>query len=226
MNTPKLHCVDLHVAFDGNKVLTGFSHIFNPGITALVGNNGSGKSTLINVISGFLKPNSGKVKWNGKDIVGLDPASIVEKGITRSFQDGRMVNDILAWEHVALGFKLAQGRSLLSSLAHIWERKIIRQRRVAATDILGSLEIAHLAEIPVSKLSVGQRRLVALATCIATDSTCYLFDEPTAGLDAKHTSVVTESIMSLSEKGKTVVLVEHNHAFVDNLSAELLSFDV
>ncbi|WP_089724320.1 ATP-binding cassette domain-containing protein [Candidatus Thiosymbion oneisti] len=220
-----LECADIHVAFGGNQVLEGFSHSFNTGVTALVGSNGSGKSTLLNVLSGFLRPNRGYVLWNGTEITTMNPVARVRVGITRTFQDGRMVTELLAWEHVALGLRWGQARSLLTSLALSRVHRIVKRRKEAATDILQSLEVNKLANKPISTLSIGQRRLVALATAVAADSPCYLFDEPTAGLDMTHGNLAARCIRTLADSGKVIVLVEHNHLFVDLVADSVVGFD-
>ncbi len=219
-----LECKDIRLAFGGNQILKGLSHCFEPGLTALVGNNGTGKSTLLNIISGFIKPDSGQVLWQGKDLTQSDPVAIVDSGITRSFQDGRMVTALTAWEHVALGFREKGSFYILSYLTKIYRNSLIKERKQRSIDLMKSLDILHLAEKPVSTLSIGQRRLIALATCFAADSACYLLDEPTAGLDNKFIGMAEDYMKMLASKDKIVLLVEHNKRFVDALSAARVHF--
>jgi len=216
-----LRCDELRKTFSGHRVLRGFSWQFEPGTSAIVGLNGSGKSTLLNILSGFALADSGTASWKGATITGLHPTLIARKGVARSFQDDRAAGELTVEEHVGLGVASNVGMSIFGALAAatMWRRESRERARARIDSALELLELSALAEHPVRTLSIGQRRLVALATCIATGASCFLLDEPFAGVDPSHSRLLAATLRTLASQDKTIILVEHNLARVAELAA-------
>lgn len=217
-----LQCINLTKSFEGHSVLHEFCHDFAPGITAIVGKNGCGKSTLLNLMSGFLQLDNGTIKWEDKVINSLDPLSIVRIGISRTFQDGRVVGDLRVWEHVSLGLKARRGQNLISSLNLSWKGAPENAVHNNVEQLLNSFKLNSLSDRFVSSLSIGQKRLVSIATCAATDASCFLLDEPIAGVDAHHIELLLAWIKHIEYLGKVVIVVEHNLPFVDRLTSKVI----
>jgi ABC-type branched-subunit amino acid transport system ATPase component len=216
-----LRCGELHKAFGGHRVLQGFSWDFQSGLTAVVGLNGSGKSTLLNLISGFSVPDSGTASWNGTTITGLHPTKIARRGVVRSFQDDRAAGELTVGQHVGLGIMCDAGRTLASALAGVLipRPEATAEAMKVVRGVLDRLGISELSAHRVRSLSIGQRRLVGLATCIATGASCFLLDEPFAGVDPNHSHLIMKALRALANQAKTVLFVEHDLGRVAELQA-------
>ncbi len=188
-------------------------------ITALIGPNGAGKTTLFNMVTGYLRPDSGQVVLNGEDITGMAPHRIVERGVTRSFQDVRVFQQITAVENVAMAIPGQLGERL-DALA-LRPFAVLRDRRRVETKARGYLRFVGLesrAGYKVSSLSFAEQKMVAIARLLATESAVLLLDEPTSGLDPSAVDRVIQLILRVKELGKTICIVEHSLHVVEQLA--------
>lgn len=198
--------------FDGVKALTDFSCTVQSGeILGLIGPNGAGKTTFFNVLSGFLAPNGGKVVLEGKDITGAPPYKITRLGISRTFQNMRLIRQISVLDNVLLCFQDQPGEKLRNVFFN-W--RFCRQResenREEAMTLLEEAGLAHKADDQAEALSYGQQKLLSLVCCLATHSELLLLDEPVAGIAPEMIERILETIRGLPAKGKSVILIEHN----------------
>ena len=180
-------------------------------ITSIIGPNGAGKSTMFNLITGYLPPTSGEVRFKGHRITGLATNKIAELGVARAFQIARPFRDLSVFENVRIGalFGKAGPRDV--------EATTRRGMELAA--------IAHLAEQPASSLTVGQLRHLEVARAIATRADLFLADEPCAGLNPTETAAMIDVLRQIRRNGITVVLVEHDMPSVMEVSDRLLVLD-
>jgi ABC-type branched-subunit amino acid transport system ATPase component len=178
--------------------------IVGDGITSIIGPNGAGKTTLINVITGRLKPDRGKILFMGRDITGLQPHKIVRIGISRTFQVINLFSGMTVYQNVLIASLNRRGDS-----------------RSPVEDILRSFRLENYKDLEVYKLPHGLQRLVEIAVAIATKPKLLLLDEPTAGLNPNEKDLVVELIKDL-EKQIPIVMVEHDMDIVFNISRRVI----
>jgi ABC-type branched-subunit amino acid transport system ATPase component len=196
-------------------------------IVALIGPNGAGKTTLFNIITGFLRADSGRVEAGGKDITHWHPYRLVEVGVARTFQDLRLIGAVSALANVQLAFPRQLGESLVKGLS-LSPRAVASQERGnrdAALAILQEIGLGDKASDLAAHLSYGQQKLLSLACVLATSAEILLLDEPVAGVHPDLIEVILEKIRSLSRAGKTVVLIEHNISAVEKVADRVVFMD-
>ncbi len=182
-------------------------------IHALVGPNGAGKTTLFNLLTGFLQPSSGTIRYDGRDITGLAPEQIVPLGIARSFQITSLFDQMTLREHLELALAGPSG------LGHRFWRsgKAFAQFRDRALQVLDQVGLADKAEIVAGSLAYGQKRALELAIAIALDPRLLLLDEPTSGMGIEDVDRTIALVKEIAQ-GRTVVFVDHNMHVVGSLA--------
>jgi branched-chain amino acid transport system ATP-binding protein len=216
MNVAALRASDISIFFGGVQALDKASVEVMPGrVTGLIGRNGSGKSTLFNCITGFLKPATGRVLLDGRDVAGEAPHRIVRAGIARTFQTPRIDFKTTVRQAVLCGLFPTVRQSLVSALfgfpgASAEERELRRR----AEAVIRELDMQPLADIEIGKLSMGRVRMVEVARAIAASATYLLLDEPAAGLSRAEQEVLAREIRKLAARGIGVLLVEHNFGLI------------
>lgn len=209
----------LQVRYGGHIAVHESNLAAPPGqITGLIGPNGAGKTTTFNACSGFVRPTSGRVYLDGRDITRLGPAARARRGLGRTYQRMELFDSLTVADNVGLGLEsYLAGRSPLRQIfATLGERRRIRE---VADDAMQRCGITHLAGRRPSELSTGQRRLVELARAIAGPFRTLLLDEPSSGLDVSETHQFGEVLRELVADGTTgILLVEHDMALVMSIT--------
>jgi branched-chain amino acid transport system ATP-binding protein len=188
-------------------------------LTGLIGPNGAGKSTTFNLITGVHEPTSGTVTFQGEDITGLPPHRIAQRGLVRTFQISRELDEMTVLENMMLAPRGQIGESLWRSVTPGIRRQVHEQEgdvRDRAWEILEFFEIDHLAEEFAGNLSGGQRKLLEMARALMTDPEMVLLDEPLAGVNPSLEKKLLEHIHELREDGYTFLLVEHDMDVIMN----------
>lgn len=184
-------------------------------ITGLIGPNGAGKSTLFNAITGNLKPTSGTVMLDGRDITGLSPERLFVGGMGRTFQIPRPFARMTVLENVMLAPVAQIGETLFGPFL---SRKAVQAQERAiharAMEILEFMTLTPLADHPAGKISGGQMKLLELARVLMGDPKVILLDEPAAGVNPTLTGTLIEKIEALNAGGKTFVIIEHDMDFI------------
>ncbi len=207
-----LHVKDLKKSFAGVEALKGLSFVLEKGeILGLIGPNGAGKTTVINIISGFLPAEAGKVTFEGRPILGLPPHQIARLGIARTFQHVQVFGELTVFENVLLGTTRRRRFSLWQAFlgvpaAHAEEKGF----REETHDILRRLGLAHLANLPAGELPYGEQRRVVLARALASSPKLLLLDEPAAGLSPAEAKGLIALLREIRAQGVTVLLVDHD----------------
>ena len=214
MPPPILQARGLGKQFRGFRAVDGVDlDIAADSVHALVGPNGAGKSTLFNLLTGFLRPSSGRISLDGADVTGLPPERVARLGVARSFQITTLFPQVTAREHVELALQARTGLGW-----RFWrsERQLgrFRDRAMALLDDVG---LVDAAEVPAAALAYGRKRALELAVALALDPRVLLLDEPTAGMGAEDIDR-TIALIRRIRPGRTVVLVEHNMSVVKNLA--------
>jgi ABC-type branched-subunit amino acid transport system ATPase component len=172
---------------------------------ALIGPNGAGKTTLINLITGMLQPDAGRIALAGEDITALGPDARVKRGLARTFQINTLFPQLTALESVALAVLERDGH------AHNWWRGLPRfaAQLDEAHAILRSLNLADEANRVTRELAYGQQRMLEIALALATRPRVLLLDEPAAGVPKDESAELFAAVAGLSS-GLTVLFIEHD----------------
>ncbi|HEY4018945.1 MAG TPA: ABC transporter ATP-binding protein [Pseudonocardiaceae bacterium] len=186
-------------------------------ITALIGPNGSGKTTLFNVITGYLRADSGRVRFDGHDVTGAKPARLYRHGLCRTFQQARVFAELTVLENlvVASGF----------SVAELFRRRVNRSDRDRAGALAEEFRLSHVADLYASELSYGQRKLLEFAAVLMSRPKLVLLDEPTAGVNPVLVDTMARHITSRHADGVTFLIVEHDMSFVMRLCDPVVVLD-
>jgi ABC-type branched-subunit amino acid transport system ATPase component/ABC-type branched-subunit amino acid transport system permease subunit len=190
-------------------------------ILGLLGPNGAGKSTMFNLIAGSLRVSGGTVTFNGERIDGLRPPDIARRGLSRTFQNVRLLPEMTVLDNVALGAHLRASQGVLVSALHAERGREEMLMKEAARQIARVGLGAHINDLAGS-LSLGQQRILEIARALAADPLLLLLDEPAAGLRLKEKEALSNLLKSLRSEGLAILLVEHDMDFVMNLVDRLV----
>jgi branched-chain amino acid transport system ATP-binding protein len=188
-------------------------------ISGLIGPNGSGKTTMFNLISGFLKPNSGSIRLEGIPITGMRPSRIAALGLVRTFQLTSVYRDMTVLENVLMGHHMAQpgGRRKARPVLVGDETSPLRGAQV----ILEYMGLSSFAKTLAYLLPGGTQRMLSIATALAARPSILLLDEPLAGLHPTEKASVIARLADLRDRGLTMLLVEHDMKSVMAICDEL-----
>jgi branched-chain amino acid transport system ATP-binding protein len=209
-----LRVEDLRMEFGGITAVDGTSFVVEEGtLTGLIGPNGAGKSTTFNCITGVYTPTAGHVYFRGEEITGLAPHQIARRGLVRTFQIARELEEMTVFENMMLAPQGQRGESLLAAVVPGLRDAVITEERAQRAEVWETLEffeIDHLAHEYAGNLSGGQRKLLELARALMTDPDLLLLDEPLAGVNPTLEKKLLARIHALREEGYTFLLVEHD----------------
>lgn len=196
-------------------------------ILGIVGPNGAGKTTVLNLLTGVYQPSSGEILFKGERIDGLAPYTIAALGISRTFQNIRLIPALSVLENVMLGRALRIKESPLAAiLMHPKARKERRKWLAETEEIIEYLGLADVADVDANSLPYGKQRTVEVARAIATGAEIILLDEPGAGMSAREKQQLSALIKHMSTNmHKTIVLIEHDMKMVLNLVERVVVFD-
>ncbi|NPC56389.1 ABC transporter ATP-binding protein [Caenimonas soli] len=227
MSEQVLSARDVRMTFGGVVALDGASVDVRPGrVCGLIGRNGSGKSTLFNCLTGFLKPTSGHVLLDGRDITGHAPHEVMRAGIARTFQTPRIDFQTTGRDAVLCGLYPQVRHGFLASLLGLpGALKEERELNGRADAVVARMHMQSWATDQVSKLSMGRVRSVEVARAIAADARYLLLDEPAAGIGREEMKVLADEIRGLADRGIGVLLVEHNFSLIRMLCDEVTVLD-
>jgi branched-chain amino acid transport system ATP-binding protein len=197
---------NLKKSFGGLAVTQDVSISMAPGDrVALIGPNGAGKTTFVNLVTGHLQPDSGRVTLGGADVTALGPTKRVQQGLVRSFQVTRLFADMTPEEHVALAVLQRTGRSrrILGNF------HAIPDVMAEVGELLSTLGIDHIATRKVSEIAYGQQRLLEIALALALKPKVLLLDEPAAGVPQSDTPRIEAALAGLPSD-LAVLMIEHD----------------
>jgi branched-chain amino acid transport system ATP-binding protein len=213
-----LEVTSLSKSFDGFKAVKDASLSVKDGeIVAVIGPNGAGKTTLFNLITGVIKPDSGKVIFKGEDITGLKPFEVCRRGMSRSFQVVNVFPRLSVFENVQV--------SVLSRQKKTWNLFTPSSRlAIAETQkILENVGLTDVGEATSTALSHGERKVLEIAIALGGNPEFLILDEPTAGMSPEETSRCIDLIRQLKEKlGITILFCEHDMEIVFSISDRIM----
>ncbi|MGQ9477182.1 MAG: ABC transporter ATP-binding protein [Candidatus Bipolaricaulia bacterium] len=207
-------------SFGGLRAVNNCSFAVKRGtITGLIGPNGAGKTTVFNLITGFYRPDAGRIFFKGEDITGLLPHRVFHKGICRTFQIPREFGEMTVLENLMLVPPNQLGEQLWGPL--FLARRVRRQEgeiQEKALKVLEFVDLYHLKDEYAKNLSGGQKKLLELARTMMADPELVLLDEPGAGVNPTLLRRLVEAIERLCrERGVTFFLIEHDMDLVMHL---------
>ncbi len=216
-STPILEVHDLVKDFGGVRALDHCSLQIEPGhITGIIGPNGAGKTTLFNVVSGAMRPTTGRITFKDHRIDGRGMHETFSLGLVRTFQIPREMQRMTVMENLMLVPARQMGEKLWAS----WFRpaRVAREERfieAQAREVLEMLTLAHLADEYAGNLSGGQKKLLELGRTLMAEPKMVLLDEPGAGVNRTLLRNISRSILLAStERNITFVIIEHDMGFV------------
>lgn len=223
--TPLLQVAGLAKAFGANQVLHDVQFEVAQGeIVGLLGPNGSGKSTLLNIVSGFERPDHGDVRLDGRSIASLSTDHIVRQGMARTFQLPAMPQKMTVKE-VAMAAATGSHGILASVLRTGSARKAEHDCRTRAEHLLASLLLAHVAHLPASGISGGQKKLLGIVCALMAQPRLLMLDEPTAGVHPNLRGDIVGALRHLNAQGMTLVIVEHDMHFIREVCTRCIVLD-
>jgi branched-chain amino acid transport system ATP-binding protein len=189
-------------------------------VVGIIGANGAGKTTFVNIITGYIKPDRGRVTHLHRDITARAPREIVRLGIARSFQIPQIYASLSVLENALIALAAREKQSLRP-----WGRLHTRAREAEALAVLEPFGLREHARRPVSELPEGGLKFLDIALAAALQPTVLLLDEPTAGVSSSDKFAAMETLLTvLRERQVTVVFIEHDMDVVTRFAERLLAF--
>jgi ABC-type branched-subunit amino acid transport system ATPase component len=206
--------------FGGYSALTNVSCKLQTGdIHALIGPNGAGKTTLFNLVSGVLKPTSGRLYFAGSDYTGRRADQVLAMGIARNFQQVRLFPGLSILENVMVGYHARMGNLLLAiATLPLPAPAAERAARHRAQEVLTQVGLANRAATFPGALTLVDQRRLEIARALASGPRLLLLDEPAAGMNPTEVKALGALIHQIRESGVTILLVEHNTRLVMGIS--------
>jgi branched-chain amino acid transport system ATP-binding protein len=182
-------------------------------IHALIGPNGAGKTTVFNMLTRFLEPSAGAIRYNGADITREQPAQVARRGVVRSFQISATFPHLTVLENVRVALQRSLGTSF-----HFWKPvSTLGCLDARACELLDAVDLGRYAKTVTVELPYGRKRALEIATTLALDPQLMLLDEPTQGMGHEDVGRVVELIRKVAAN-RTILMVEHNLEVVADLS--------
>jgi len=201
---PILRTEGLTKRFGGLTAIDDVSYRMPPGeIRCLIGPNGAGKSTFFNMLAGQLRPSSGRIIYKGEDITELEPHDRARRGLSIKFQDVNVYPELSVRENLRIPVQRYEP-----------------DENIPATidRLLGQINLGGKATFDVDRLSHGEQQWLEIAIATAIGPDLLLLDEPTAGMTIEETEETGELIQSLAEQGMSIIVVEHDITFVEQIA--------
>jgi branched-chain amino acid transport system ATP-binding protein len=194
------------------------------GIVSIIGPNGAGKTSLLNMISGFYKPDTGRIALEGLDITQKKPSAIASLGVARTFQNIALFGGLTVLDNLMLGRHVRMKSGVFASAIYwgLAQKEDIAHREVVE-EIIEFLKLQDLRKQPTSALAYGLRKRVELGRALALDPKVLLLDEPMGGMNQDEKEDMVRYILDVNqERGVTVVLIEHDMGVVMDISDKVV----
>lgn len=217
---------NIQLAFGGLRALSGVSvHARTGRITSVIGPNGAGKTSLFNVISGFYKPQQGRVTLDGQDISGLKPSQRAYCGMSRTFQNIALFHGMSVLDNIKLGAHTKLKSGVLSAGFRLRRTRAEEAElsREIQREIIGLLELDHVQHKAVEDLAYGLQKRVELARALVMKPKILLLDEPVAGMNREEKREMSRFVVDVRDNwNTTVLLIEHDMSMVMGISDHIV----
>lgn len=217
----------LGIEFGGLRAVHDVSFAIEPGeIVSVIGPNGAGKTTLFNMISGIYLPGSGKVVLEGDDVTGLEPHLLARRGLSRTFQNLQIFQQMTVLENAIAGYHLQESGAVLADLLNLpSSRRRAKAAEIGARKLLDRVGLGRAAEQEAGNLSYGALKRLEIARALALAPRVLLLDEPAAGCNAVETEEIDRLIAEVAAEGVAILLVEHDMKMVMRISNHIVVLD-
>ena len=217
----------LGISFGGLKAVDDVNFKVAPGeIVSVIGPNGAGKTTLFNMISGVYQPGRGSVTLNGTEVTGIAPNRLAEMGLSRTFQNLQIFQEMTVLDNVLAGYHLSERGSVWADLLSMPAmRRRAAEARAGARKLLERVRLDKAAEQLAGNLSYGALKRLEIARALALNPKILLLDEPAAGCNAAETEEIDHLIAELAASGIAILLVEHDMKLVMRISNHIVVLD-
>ncbi|MCT4371391.1 ABC transporter ATP-binding protein [Yangia mangrovi] len=222
-----LNVQGLGISFGGLKAVNDVSFKVSPGeIVSVIGPNGAGKTTLFNMISGVYQPGRGSVSLNGTEVTGVAPNRLAEMGLSRTFQNLQIFQEMTVLDNVLAGYHLSERGSVWADLLALpGMKRRAAEARAGARKLLERVRLEKAAEQVAGNLSYGALKRLEIARALALSPKILLLDEPAAGCNAVETEEIDHLIAELAASGIAILLVEHDMKLVMRISNHIVVLD-
>jgi branched-chain amino acid transport system ATP-binding protein len=219
MTAAELVVTSISKRFAGVKALADVSLSVSPGqVHGLVGPNGAGKSTALGVISGFIKPDAGSIRYGGREVGRLSPDSLVSAGLVRTFQEPSPIPGLTVLENALAGQHIQGHAGTLQAVVRTpWLRREERDLRTRALELLDTVGLTGRAGANAVELSFGELRYLEVVRALGTKASMLLLDEPAAGMGKSEMDRLAAVIDASRKDGRGVLLVDHDMRFIFGL---------
>ena len=202
----------LNKSFGGIRAVEDCTFSVEEGsIVSVIGPNGAGKTTVFNLVTGLLSLDSGEIYFDGKKIHGLQPHQITHRGISRTFQITRDLQELTVLENMVV-------QSKIKGFWDMFGTSMLKEEEDRAMDLLAFVGIDRLANEKSKNLSYGQKKLLEFASVLMSDPRMIMLDEPAGGVNPTLLESIIDRILQLNKKGITFLIVEHNMELVMKIS--------
>jgi len=215
---------NLGIHFGGLQAVASVDYAVQPGkVNAVIGPNGAGKSTFFNLLSGFYKPTSGRITFEGRDVTRLPAHRMASLGVARTFQTTSLFRELPALDNVILGHRLRTRSGVWDAVLQTprlkAEERAAKERALWALDFVG---LNARDPRPAGMLTQEAQKRVSIALALATEPKLVLLDEPAAGINPEETEGLTRLIRKMVDHGLTVCLIEHKMNMIMNISDHIM----
>ena len=219
-----LEVKDLTIRFGGLVAVDNLSFTMEEGqVTSLIGPNGAGKTTVINLLTGFYTPNEGKVILDGEDITGNSTDSVVEKGLSRTFQNIRLFSNMSVEDNILIGMQhLIDYGTLLSMFPNPKKNSEEKRALEETTKILERVELSEYRYDRSTSLPYGKQRKLEIGRALVAKPKILLLDEPAAGMNPVEKKELSIFIKSLLNDVRGILLIEHDMKLVMDISDKIV----
>ncbi|AWP74864.1 ABC transporter ATP-binding protein [Bordetella bronchiseptica] len=217
----------LGITFGGLRAVHDVAFSVEPGeIVSVIGPNGAGKTTLFNMISGIYRPGAGRVVLDRDDVTGMAPFRLARRGMSRTFQNLQIFQNMTVLENAIAGFHLQEQGALLSDLFNLRASQArARRAEEGARALLQRVGLERAAEREAASLSYGSLKRLEIARALALQPKVLLLDEPAAGCNAVETEEIDRLIAEVAATGVAILLVEHDMKMVMRISSHIVVLD-
>jgi branched-chain amino acid transport system ATP-binding protein len=217
----------LGIEFGGLRAVHDVSFSLKPGeIVSVIGPNGAGKTTLFNMISGIYLAGGGKVVLEGEDVTGMEPHLLARRGLSRTFQNLQIFQQMTVLENAIAGYHLQESGAVLADLLNLpSSRKRAKAAEAGARKLLDRVGLGRAAEQEAGNLSYGALKRLEIARALALSPRVLLLDEPAAGCNAVETEEIDRLIAEVAAEGIAILLVEHDMKMVMRISNHIVVLD-